>query len=250
MVVKQWGQLELAVSRLQETLQRIRRANKPVVTVPFGLALGGGAEVAMAGDRVVAAAETYMGLVEVGVGLVPAGGGCKEIVRRLVSPHMKVDNPFPGPWLQNAFMTIGQARVSTSAEEARSIGFLSPDDVVVMNKDYLLAEAKREVLAMASAGYKADHPVRNCYAAGRDALANLMIGIHLMQEGGFISAYDAHVGRKLAYVLCGGDISQPQWVDEKYFLDLEREAFLSLLGEPKTLERIFHMLQTGKPLRN
>ena len=103
---------------------------------------------------------------------------------------------------------------------------------------------------MASAGYKADHPVRDCYAAGRDALANLMIGIHLMQEGGYISAYDAHVGRKLAYVLCGGDISQPQWVDEKYFLDLEREAFLSLLGEPKTLERIFHMLQTGKPLRN
>jgi len=248
--MKQWKQLDLAVSRLQETLQRVRRANKPVVTAPFGLTLGGGAEVAMAGDRVVATAETYMGLVEVGVGLIPAGGGCKEIVRRLVSPHMKVDNPFPGPWLQNAFMTVGQARVSTSAEEARNIGFLSPDDVVVMNKDYLLAEAKREVIAMASAGYKADHPVRNCYAAGRDALANLMIGIHLMQEGGFISAYDALVGRKLAYVLCGGDISQPQWVDEQYFLDLEREAFLSLLGEPKTLERIFHMLQTGKPLRN
>lgn len=248
--MKQWTPLEAGVKRLQETLQRIRRANKPVVTAPFGMTLGGGAEVAMAGDRVVAGCETYMGLVEVGVGLIPAGGGCKEIVRRLVSPHMKVDNPFPGPWLQNAFMTVGQARVSTSAEDARSIGFLSADDVVVMNKDYLLAEAKREVLAMASAGYKADHPVRNVYAAGRDQLANLRVGIHMMKEGGYISDYDAHVGNKLAYVLCGGELSQPQWVDEQYFLDLEREVFLSLAGEPKTLERIFHMLQTGKPLRN
>jgi 3-hydroxyacyl-CoA dehydrogenase len=214
------------------------------------MTLGGGAEVAMAGDRVVAGCETYMGLVEVGVGLIPAGGGCKEIVRRLVSPHMKVDNPFPGPWLQNAFMAVGQARVRTSAEDARSIGFLRADDVVVMNKEYLLAEAKREVLAMAASGYKADHPVRNVYAAGRDQLANLRVGIHMMKEGGYISDYDAHVGNKLAYVLCGGELSQPQWVDEQYFLDLERDVFLSLAGEPKTLERIFHMLQTGKPLRN
>jgi 3-hydroxyacyl-CoA dehydrogenase len=244
-----WDQVELGVRSFQSLLQRMRYFGKPVVVAPAGMALGGGAEITMAGTQAVAAAESYIGLVEVGVGLVPAGGGCKEIVRRVVSPPMQTAGASALPYLRRAFETVGQAKVGTSAAESRDLGFLGPCDRIVPNRDHLLAEAKREVLAMSAAGYRPPAPAR-LYAAGRDALAALQVGIFMFRDGEYISDHDAKVGRKLAHVLCGGDLSAGQWVDEQHFLDLEREAFLSLVGEPKTIERIWHTLQTGKPLRN
>jgi 3-hydroxyacyl-CoA dehydrogenase len=229
---------------------RVRACAKPVVAAPFGRTLGGGVEVAMAATRIVAAAETYMGLVEVGVGLIPGAGGCKELVRRVVNPEMKrTPAADPLPFVQNVLLTIGSAKVSSSAEEARTFGFLSGSDRVVMNRDHLLFEAKQEVLDLAAAGYAARAP-EVCFAAGRDVLAGLKAAIYVMQQGGYMSEYDALISRKLAHVLCGGELSSPQWMPEQYFLDLERAAFVDLLAQPKTGERIRHMLETGKPLRN
>ncbi|MCM3869494.1 MAG: 3-hydroxyacyl-CoA dehydrogenase/enoyl-CoA hydratase family protein [Pyrinomonadaceae bacterium] len=242
--------IERSVREMQDALMAVRFCYKPIVTAPAGRALGGGCEVSMAGGRTVAAAETYMGLVEVGVGLIPGAGGCKELVRRVVSPAMRSANTDPLPVLQQALQTIAMAKVSTSAAEARSLGFLTEADLIVMNRDYQIGEAKRLVLALADAGYRAPARGNTCYAAGRDAIAALRAGLYIMQQGGYMSEYDLHVSGKVAYVLCGGDISAGQWVDEQHFLDLEREAFVSLCGEPKTIERIKHMLATGKPLRN
>lgn len=228
----------------------VRFCSKPVVTAPAGRTLGGGAEVSMAGARTAAAVETYMGLVEVGVGLIPGAGGCKELVRRVVSPALQIANTDPLPFLQQALQTIAMAKVSTSAAEARSFGFLTIADLIVMNRDHQIAEARRLVLELAEAGYTPPVRGKTCYAAGRDSLAALRAGLYVMQQGGYMSEYDLHVSNKVAYILCGGELSSGQWVDEQYFLDLEREAFVSLCGEPKTLERIKHMLETGKPLRN
>jgi 3-hydroxyacyl-CoA dehydrogenase len=244
-----WDQIEMATRTLQNLLMRTRYFHKPIVAAPSGMALGGGAEIVMGGSRVVAASESYVGLVEVGVGLIPAGGGCKEMVRRVITPPLQTQHANALPFLQRTFETIGQAKVSASAEESRSLGFLGECDRIVLNRDHVIAEAKREVLAMVNAGYTPPVPSK-LYATGRDALAALQVGVFMFQEGAYLSEYDAHIGRKLAYVLTGGDISKPGWVDEQYFLDLEREAFLSLCGEAKTVERIWHMLQTGKPLRN
>ena len=246
----QWDELDRAIRTLQGLLMGFRQAPAPVVVAPFQLTLGGGAEVSMHGDRILAHAETYMGLVEVGVGLIPAGGGCKEMVRRNVSPHMHAENVNPSPYLQQIFETIGFAKVSTSGPEARQLGFLGDCDQVVMNYDHLIYEAKQEVLALDDAGYAPPKVTKNVYAAGADQLANMRVGIYGLREAGYISEYDAHLADKLAWVLCGGDLSAPAWMDEQYFLDLEREAFKSLCGEEKTQERIWHMLQTGKPLRN
>jgi 3-hydroxyacyl-CoA dehydrogenase len=242
--------IEHGVRAMQDALMAVRFCSKPVVTVPFGRTLGGGAEVSMAGARTVAAAETYIGLVEVGVGLIPGAGGCKELVRRIVSPAMRLTNVDPLPLLQQALQTIAMAKVSTSAAEARSFGFLTVADQIVMNRDRQLGEAKRLVFDLAAAGYSAPARVKTCYAAGRDALAALRAGLYVMQQGGYMSEYDLHISGKVAHILCGGDLSSGQWVDEQYFLDLEREAFVSLCGEPKTIERIKHLLGTGKPLRN
>jgi 3-hydroxyacyl-CoA dehydrogenase len=242
--------IERGVREMQDALMAVRFCSKPVVTAPAGRTLGGGCEVSLAGGRAVAAAETYMGLVEVGVGLIPGAGGCKELVRRIVSPAMRGTNVDPLPLLQRALQTIAMAKVSTSAAEARSFGFLTVADQIVMNRDRQLGEAKRLVLHLAAAGYSAPARVKTCYAAGRDALAAIRAGLYIMQQGGYMSEYDLHVSGKVAYVLCGGDLSAGQWVDEQYFLDLEREAFVSLCSEPKTIERIKHMLGTGKPLRN
>jgi 3-hydroxyacyl-CoA dehydrogenase len=245
------GDNEAAVKGMQDALMRVRYCTKPVVTAPFGRTLGGGAEVAMAGARIVAASETYMGLVEVGVGLIPGAGGCKEFVRRVVSPPQKQT---PGvdavPALSNVLTTLGTAKVSSSAEEARSLGFLTIADRVVMNRDHLLHEAKQEVLVLAAESYTPPTRDKNCFAAGRDARAALGAAIYNLQQGGFASEYDAYVSRRLAYILCGGNLSSAQWVDEQYLLDLEREVFVELCRQPKTLERIQHMLTTGKPLRN
>ncbi|HEX8137057.1 MAG TPA: 3-hydroxyacyl-CoA dehydrogenase NAD-binding domain-containing protein [Pyrinomonadaceae bacterium] len=243
-------EIERAVREMQDALIAVRFCRRPVVVAPFGRTLGGGCEVSMAGARAVAAAETYMGLVEVGVGLLPGAGGCKEMVRRMVSPPMRVASADPLPFLQQALQTIATAKVSTSATEARALGYLSEADIIIMNRDQQIAEAKRLVLELDEAGYAAPARTRSCYAAGRDAFAALRAGLYIMQQGGYMSEYDLHVSLKVAHVLTGGGLSAGQWVDEQYFLDLEREAFLSLCGEPKTIERITHMLTTGKPLRN
>ena len=243
--------LNRGVKAMQDALMAIRFCSKPIVAAPFGRTLGGGAEIAMAAARIVAAAETYMGLVEVGVGLVPGAGGCKELIRRVVSPAIRqTPNADPLPFVQNVLQTIGAAKVSTSADEARSFGFLTDADRIVMNRDHLLAEAKEEVLELAAHGYTAPPREKNCYAAGRDVMAALKAGIYVMQQGAYMSEYDAVISSKLASILCGGDLSSGQWADEQFFLDREREAFVALCREPKTVERIQFMLANGKPLRN
>jgi 3-hydroxyacyl-CoA dehydrogenase len=245
----EWEKLDKVVKGLQDLNMRARYSPKPVVVAPAGLTLGGGAEVTTHASRVVAAAELYTGFVEFGVGVIPAGGGTKEMLRRIVNPAMKTENAEALPFLQRVFMQIGLAKVATSAEEARQMGILGPMDRVVMNKEFLLAEAKKEVLHMAATGYHPPIPEK-IYAAGRDALGALRVAIHMMKEGKYITEYEAHMAGKLANVMTGGELSKPTWVDEQYILDLEREAFMSLCGEEKTRQRMVNMLQTGKPLRN
>jgi 3-hydroxyacyl-CoA dehydrogenase len=244
-----WDQLDAGVRKMQNINMRMRYFPKPVVVAPLGLNLGGGSEICMHASRVVALAELYAGQVEVGVGVIPAGGGTKELLRRILNPPMRTQNTEPLPFLQRIFEQIGLAKVSTSAEEARELGILSPCDQVVMHRDHLLSEARREVLSMAQSGYHPPLPEK-IYAGGRDALAALRVGIFMMQKGGYITEYEAHIGEKLANVMCGGELSKPAWVDEGYILDLEREAFLSLCGEQKTQQRMWYTLQNGKPLRN
>ncbi len=237
-----------ALAAMQDLTQALRHAPKPVVVAAHNMALGGGAELVMAGTAVVAHAELYMGLVEVGVGLIPAGGGCKELLRRLVNPLAEAgaDDVLPG--LQRAFETIATAKVSGSAKEAKALGLLAPTDRIVMNRAHLLGEAKSLALAL-SATYTPRKPEK-VYAAGRDAYAALLLAIAGFQEAGYASEHDALIAKKLAYILTGAALAAPQWVDQQYLLDREREAFLSLMMEPKTQDRIMHMLRTNKPLRN
>ena len=246
----QWQEVERMIGFGQQTLLNLRRAPKPVVAAPFQRVLGGGVELCLAADRMVAHAETYMGLVELGVGLIPGWGGCKEMVRRGISPHMHATNVSPTPYLRQIFELIGFAKVSMSAVEARQMGYIAATDRIILNQDYLLAEAKREVHALTDASYRPPAVTGNVYAAGRDVLASVRIEVYSLQQAGYISEYDAKLANKLGYILCGGDLSEPAWMDEQYFLDLEREAILSLAGEEKTQARIWYMLQNGKPLRN
>ncbi len=247
---KQWDELTGVIKTGQDLLMALRTAPKPVVAAPFQRVLGGGVEVCLHADSIVAQAETYMGLVEVGVGIIPGWGGCKELVRRHVSPHMYATNVNPLPYLRQVFETIGFAKVSTSAVEARELGFLRAQDQIILNPAHLLAAARDAVCHLAAAGYTPPVVKGNVYAAGRDALASTKIEVYSLHQAGFISEHDAKIANKLAHVLCGGDLSAPAWMDEQYFLDLEREALVSLAGEAKTQERIWHMLQNGKPLRN
>ncbi|HJQ13663.1 MAG TPA: 3-hydroxyacyl-CoA dehydrogenase/enoyl-CoA hydratase family protein [Anaerolineales bacterium] len=244
-----WDMLESAVRKLQNLNMYMRYSPKPIVVAPAGLTLGGGCEITMHGSRVVAAAEMYIGLVELGAGVIPAGGGTKEMLRRIVNPVMHIENAEPLAALQRAFLQMGQAKVATSAEEARTMGILSPADRIVLNRDHLLMEAKREVLHLIASGYKPPAP-ELIYAAGRDALAAIRIGAWMFKEGHYITPYDHYIAGKLAYVMCGGELTRPQWVSEQYILDLEREAILSLFGEERTQARMWNILQTGKPLRN
>jgi 3-hydroxyacyl-CoA dehydrogenase len=245
-----YDQVDQAVRALQDVLMGLRHAAKPVVAAPHGQTLGAGAEIVMHADRAVAALETYIGLVEVGVGVIPAGGGCKELLRRLVSPAMRTAGGAPAlPFVQRVFETIGLAKVATSAIEARELGFLDEDDVVVMSADHLLTAAKREVLELAD-GYQPPATEASIYAAGLPTLAALEMGVQTLQWAGQASEYDGVIARHLARVLCGGELSQPQWVSEEHILELEREAFLALLHQPKTMERIQGLLTTGKPIRN
>jgi 3-hydroxyacyl-CoA dehydrogenase len=244
-----WNELEMMIKMGQEIFMGLRTAPKPVVAAPHQMALGGGCEICLAADRIAADAETYMGLVEVGIGVIPGWGGCKEMVRRRISPHMNATNVNPTPYLRQVFETVGFAKVSTSGAEARELGFLTENDLVVLNTEHRIAEAKQQVL-MLGEGYRPPIVTGNVWAAGRDVVAAVNVEVHGMQQGGYISEYDGHVARKLGYILAGGDLSSGQWMDEQYFLDLEREAFLSLVGEKKTQARIQYMLENNKPLRN
>ncbi len=245
----EWEKIDEVAKQLQDFTMQLRYSQKPIVIAPFGYTLGGGCEVSMAGSRVVAHAESYVGLVEVGIGVIPAGGGCKEMLRRVVAPAMQTPNADVLPFLQRVFETIGTAKVATSAHEAQQMGFFANDTRIVMNRDHLISEAKKTVLDMVAENYQA--PARaKIYAAGERALAAIRIAIYSMVSGKYISEYDAKIGEKLAHVLCGGKLTAPAWVDEQYILDLEREAFISLCGEEKTRERISHFVNTGKPLRN
>ena len=245
-----YDQVGEAVKALQEVLMGLRYAPRPVVAAPHGQTLGGGAEIVLHADRVVAALETYIGLVEVGVGVIPAGGGCKELLRRVVAPAMLAAPDAPVlPFVQRVFETIGLAKVATSAIEARELGFLEEHDVVVLNLEHLLAAAKREVLDLADA-YQPPMREASVYAAGLPTLAALEMGVQTLQWAGQASEHDGVIARHLAGVLCGGELSLAQWVTEQHLLDLELEAFLALLHEPKTMERIQALLTTGKPLRN
>jgi 3-hydroxyacyl-CoA dehydrogenase len=243
----EWDELDAAVRRFQQMNLALKYAPKPVVAAPFGLTLGGGCEIALHCARNQAAAELYMGLVETSVGLIPAGGGTKEFLLRLtcgLEPGEEFDAR-----LQQAFETIGFAKVSTSAEDARGLGFLRLGDAVSMNRDRLVAQAKTAALALAE-NYQPAAPRNGIPAAGEAGYALLDLGIYLAHRAGQISDYDAVVARKLAYVLSGGRLQGRPLVSEQYLLDLEREAFLSLCGQRQTQERMQHMLKTGKPLRN
>ncbi len=235
--------------RLQEALADLRYGSKPVVAAVHGMALGGGAEIALGASRVVAHAESYIGLVEVGVGLVPAGGGLKELVRRSISVLMADPAADPLPAAQKILETVALGKVSTSAFESGDWGFAGAGDRVVMHRDHLLDEAKQEVLSMVAEDYLPPPPAQ-LYAGGRDLYAALKMWVWSMQQAGYASDHDVLVAQKVAYIIAGGELSTPQWVDEKYFLELEREAFAELVATAKTQERIRHMLETGKPLRN
>jgi 3-hydroxyacyl-CoA dehydrogenase len=245
---QEYDEINLMIRAFQNTMMRMRYSSIPVVTAPHGLALGGGLEICLHADRVVAAAETYTGLVEFGVGLIPAGGGTKELVLRTAESYEEGDPEWNA--LRNTFMTIGMAKVSTSAHEAFDLKFYRHGDRVVLNNKRLIAEAKQEALSLAEAGYTQPVQKTNIKVHGKGALGMFLSGIYAMHEGSYISAHDRKISEKLAYVMCGGDLSSPTEVSEQYLLDLEREAFLSLTGERKTLERIQSILTTGKPLRN
>lgn len=244
----EFGQLEQVIYRLQKLTFDLHYASKPVVTAPHQRVLGGGVEMALAGWASVADHETYMGLVEVGVGLIPAGGGCMELLRRRVNPVMRTENADVLPVLQDVFTQIATAQVGTSAWEARKLGYLRDTDTINMNSDRRLLVAKQKALELAASGIRPEP--EKIYAAGRDVQTALKLGIKGFVWGNYATEHDGVISRKLANVLCGGNLSAPTWVDPWYILDLEREAFLSLLGEQKTLDRIQFMLQNGKPLRN
>jgi 3-hydroxyacyl-CoA dehydrogenase len=245
----QWDALNDMIKALQTATFNLRHAPKPVITAPHQMALGGGAEMVMAGWQAVADHESYMGLVEFGVGLIPAGGGCKELLRRKVNPAMRPANADVLPVLQEVFEQIALAKVGTSAWEARSLGYLTDQDLIVMNSDHRLSTAKQLALQLVALGVRPPE-VEKIYAAGRDALYALQLGAKSLAWGKYASEHDLLIAKKLATVLTGGDLSAPAWVDPWHILDLEREVFLSLLGEEKTRDRMMHMLQTGKPLRN
>lgn len=242
-------QIDTMTRNFQNTLLAFRYSPKPVVVAVHNRALGGGAEVALGASRVVAHAESYIGLVEPGVGLVPAGGGITSLVRRIISKGMQIPHTDPLPLAQMVLETIGMAKVGGSATESVELGFLEPSDRIIMNRDHLLYEAKQEVLVMVAEGYVPPAPVA-LYAGGQNLYAALKMGIWLMQQSGVITEHEAVVGNKLAYIISGGDLSAAQWVDEQYFLDLERQAFIELAKTEKTQARIWYMLEHSKPLRN
>ncbi len=242
-----WKELENQVKTFQDANQRLKFANVPVVAAPFGLTLGGGAEIALGAQAIRAHAELYMGLVEVGVGLIPGGGGTKEVLWRLTSGVRDNEDLFPS--IQRTFETVAMAKISFSAAEAKEMGFLQASDRITFNRDQLVYDAKQTVLAMNLTGFRPTRP-RQFRVGGTAAFANLQAGLWSMLQAHQISEHDHKIATKLAYVLTGGNVPANTKVGEQYLLDLEREAFMSLVGEEKTKERMQHMLMQGKPLRN
>ena len=247
---EEWDDIDLGVRQLQNAVMRLRYSSKPVVTAPYGLTLGGGCEITMHGNKARAAGETYIGLVEVGVGLIPAGGGTKELTMRAMDKARATPDADPLAFLKKAFETIAMAKVATSAQEAGSFGILRDSDAISLNGDRLIADAKADVLALASTGYVQPVERTDIFVMGEQAQAAVKLALHMMRQGGFISEHDHLIGTKLAKIMSGGDFNHTAYVSEQHLLDLEREAFLSLCGERKTQERIAAMLKTGKPLRN
>ena len=245
---QQWRAIDTMVRKFQGMTMGLRRARVPVVTAPFGYTFGGGAEITMAGDRVCALAETYMGLIEVGVGLVPAGGGHAFMLDRVLDG---LDEPVLSnlPFLRKAFEAIAMAKVGTSAEEARELKYLRPYDHVEMNRDQQLWTAKRMAIGMAEEGYRP--PLAKRFnLPGREGLATIGMLLHNMKITHWISSHDEKIATHVGNILCGGDTTINNPTGEETILDLEREAFLSLCGEPKTQQRIQYMLLNNKPLRN
>jgi 3-hydroxyacyl-CoA dehydrogenase len=248
-VEQEYEELNYAIKYFQDTMMRMRYSSIPTISAPHGMALGGGCEISLHADKVVAAAETYMGLVEFGVGVIPGGGGSKEMALRASDSFRKGDVELNV--LQENFLTIGMAKVSTSAYEAFDLGLLQKGkDIVVVNKDRQIATAKAHAKLMAESGYTQPAYRKDVKVLGKQALGMFLVGTDAMKDSKYISAHDMKIANKLAYVMAGGDLSEPTLVTEQYLLDLEREAFLSLCTERKTLERIQSMLKTGKPLRN
>ena len=247
---EEWDDINLMVHSLQQAIMRLRYSPKPVVTAPYGLTLGGGCEISMHGNRTRAAAETYMGQVEVGVGLIPAGGGTKEMTMRAMDAAAKAPDADALAFLKKMFELLGMGKVAASAQEARDWGLLRETDSISMNGDRLIADAKQEVLNLDASGFVAPTPRTDITVMGEPAQAAIKLALHMMKQGGFISDHDQLIGKKLANVMSGGSMNHSTQVSEQYLLDLEREAFVSLCGERKTQERIAAMLKTGKPLRN
>jgi 3-hydroxyacyl-CoA dehydrogenase len=254
---QEWDELHMAVKQFQNVNLGLKYAPKPVVAAPQGMALGGGCEIGLHAAKIQAAAEAYIGLVEVGVGLIPGGGGTKEMLIRANEHAAGGEDLDLFHAMKPVFETIATAKVGTSAEDSRALGFLRRQDGVSMNRDRLVGDAKEAALALVRAGYKPlaaswqeGAQTTQIKVLGEQFLAGAKLVIHMMQRGGYISDYDAHVGRKLANILAGGPLTSPQLVSEQYVLDLEREAFVSLCGEKKTQERMAFTLKTGKPLRN
>jgi 3-hydroxyacyl-CoA dehydrogenase len=246
---KDWDQIDQAIRMMQGAMMRMKHCDGPVVVAPRGMALGGGCEAVMHGDAVRAAAECYMGFVELGVGLIPAGGGCKEMAFRFYGSAPAGVKADPFVYAERMFRIIGTGTVSTSAEEARDYGFLRSTDRITLNPDAVLADAKADVLAMLQMGYAPPMP-GTVGVAGSGGIAAIKVAVHEMHQAGYITEYEEHLGAVLGRVLCGGDVARGTQRTEQDFLDLEREAFLSLCGQQKTIDRILHMLETGKPLHN
>jgi 3-hydroxyacyl-CoA dehydrogenase len=246
---QEYDELDMAIRLFQRSMTRARYSSVPVVVAPHGLALGGACELSLHADKCCPAAETYTGLVELGVGLIPGGGGTKEFVLR-ASDEMHEDEP-ETITLKNRFLTIATAKVATSASEGFANGVYRKGlDEVVMNQERRIAEAKKSVIELFDSGYTTPVPRKDIKVLGQSALGALYTGINGMWRAGYATDHDVVVAKKLAYVMCGGDLSEPTLVSEQYLLDLEREAFLSLCGEKKTLERIQSVLKSGKPIRN
>lgn len=254
---EEWDELDWMIKAFQDSFMKLKYLDKPVVAAPAGMALGGGCEICMAADRVRFAAETYMGLVEAGVGLIPAGGGTKEVLIRNTEHLFEVQRGglYPKqielmPFVARAFETIAMAKVATSGPEAIKLGYLRPTDKMTVNRDYLIEDARKTVVAMNMEGYTPPLPLEEIRVGGENTFAMLKLGLWTMRNAGYITEHDVTVSEKVGYVLCGGNVLADTKVSEQYLLDLEREAFLSLCGHPMTQARIQHMLKTGKPLRN
>ena len=248
-VEQEYEELNMAIKYFQDSVMRLRYSSIPTVIAPHGMTLGGGCEMTLHADRVVAAAESYIGLVEFGVGVIPGGGGSKEMALRASDLFHKNDVELNV--LQEYFLTVGMAKVSTSAYEAYDLGILEKGkDIIIVNKDRQIATAKAAAKSMANLGYTQPVLRKDVKVLGKQALGMFLVGTDSMEASNFISEHDQKIANKLAYVMAGGDLSEPTLVTEQYLLDIEREAFLSLCTERKTLERIEHMLKTGKPLRN